>query len=309
MSININNGVANVLNTPAAYSGDFASAPVATGVPVGTLWFDYVNGVIYQSDGTTWQGLGGSGGAQDLQQTCNVGNTVTQTNDILTLGPNIITGTFGLNVNDIAVNTQLFLTSTIINISDLSNAMQIGANYLQFTQAGNTSAINCPSAYILETLFSTNAFGLKIDANNGNCFLGDHANQIKGDFLEIDNTNEWIKTKMSNNEFGLFVDRTVGTWIGDFNGIGNNTYIEIDDVTQSIDGGNSLGARFELGGGRVKIGDTQTVVNGSIFGIDDGAQQLIASTNLLTGTASGASGQHLKIRVGSTNYVIDLKNP
>ena len=59
----------------------------------------------------------------------------------------------------------------------------------------------------------------------------------------------------------------------------------------------------------VIIGDKGNIINGTTFGIDDYNQYLTASANLLVGTSGSVSGQHLKINVGGTDYVIELKNP
>ena len=58
----------------------------------------------------------------------------------------------------------------------------------------------------------------------------------------------------------------------------------------------------------VSIQNNSTSVSTSFF-LDGANQRLIVSDNLKSATAGGSSGQHLKIRVGSTDYKIQLLNP
>ena len=115
---------------------------------------------------------------------------------------------------------------------------------------------------------------------------------------------------MDNTEFGLFIDRTVVTYLGDYNGNYNNTRQIIDDTLQNIQL-ITTNACLELDTTTTitRFGDLLNIQNGNYFGLDDTNNKLIGSTNLLSGTSSGNSGQHIKINIGGTDYKIRLELP
>ena len=78
MSLNFNNGVANVYKTPGMWTDTFANRPPANVVAIGTIFVASDTGNMYQSDGTTWYSIGGGGGgSQDLASVLGFGNTAT----------------------------------------------------------------------------------------------------------------------------------------------------------------------------------------------------------------------------------------
>lgn len=79
MAIIIDNSVKNKKDTPSITSDVAANLPAATDVPVGAIYIETDTGTIKQSDGITWQILGGGGGpgTQDLASVLSIGNTAT----------------------------------------------------------------------------------------------------------------------------------------------------------------------------------------------------------------------------------------
>ena len=62
-------------------------------------------------------------------------------------------------------------------------------------------------------------------------------------------------------------------------------------------------------GAYYQIGDFQGTNNGTWMSINDTDQTLEFTPNLLVGSSGSSSGQHLKVRIGVNDYVIELKNP
>lgn len=97
---------------------------------------------------------------------------------------------------------------------------------------------------------------------------------------------------------------------------GNNNFIELYDFADAltinfktnfyIQCNQGCGLFASTIGSKTIIGDWANFVNGSIFGVDDVDETLIVNENLLVPYAGGNSGLHLKIKVGSQNYVISL---
>jgi hypothetical protein len=73
-------GVANALNTPAAYTGLIADIPDYNDVQIGTIYIGTDNASIQTATAGGWValGTGGGGGSQNLDQTLTNGNTTTQ---------------------------------------------------------------------------------------------------------------------------------------------------------------------------------------------------------------------------------------
>lgn len=323
MAININNGIANITGTPGAYTGDFTNAPLPNAVANGTLFFDNVNGNIYQSDGGSWVTLsGGGGGSQNLQQVLNIGNTATNTNIQMTDATSGFTSL--INTTSCAFRAEQGAYAGYLNPNEFAivnigiNSVTIRPNEIAFYNTTFTNNFNfvLNNSAQFYTINGNVQYGLFIGLTSFISDFGDYANVAKGDYIRVDNNNEFIKTYMSNAEFGLFVDRTNQVFIGDYGGIGAGTLISIFDALAIIE--IAASTRFTLysgaaglsaTNGNTVIGDHDVVNNGSIFGVNDNNQKLIASSNLLVGSSGSASGQHLKINVGGNDYVIELKNP
>lgn len=90
--------------------------------------------------------------------------------------------------------------------------------------------------------------------------------------------------------------------MGDFDYISNGSSIIIDDLSAII----NISANLAIG-----IGCTDPSSTLSLYAenFQFGANFIRFNGSLTSGTASGASGQHLKINVNGTNYKIALLNP
>ena len=131
----------------------------------------------------------------------------------------------------------------------------------------------------------------------------DLRNQV-GDLLEsiIGNVTEGIEISFTNGRYrfgaidkgagtGISIDRNLQTIVTESNGI--NQGLKIDAVS-----------------GLTIIGDIDQSHNGYNIEIDDGAQEMrLNGTGIITASASGASGLHLKLKINGVPYVIELQNP
>ena len=168
---------------------------------------------------------------------------------------------FGSNVYSLGDYAGV-VSGTSINV-DVQNSLIY--TYLGGTNAGlyfdsNTGFYQ----YGVNLGIANQVFGLEI--NLSQVYIGDVGGIYANRYINIDNTNEYILT----SSFGLFIDYGSRNCIlGDYDGAGNNTFLQINDV----DG------RWYMSG------------------------------NLSAGGASGSSGNYLTVWVGGVEYRIDLLNP
>lgn len=107
----------------------------------------------------------------------------------------------------------------------------------------------------------------------------------------------------SGSSYGFKVDYTNQTIsMGDFDGINFGSAIIIDDLSAIINISANLGIGITCSDPLSQI--TLTAENFALI-----ANSIRFNGSLTSGTASGASGQHLKINVNGTNYKIALLNP
>ena len=132
-------------------------------------------------------------------------------------------------------------------------------------------------------------------------------------FLINGGVNGLIKTQYQQNDIGLKLDFANNKfWFGNTQTINTGTYLFIDtsapEIFTTI---NSIGQGFYLTDLLYRFGDIQLTNNGTILEIDDTAAYpvQVSGTNVLSGTAGGSSGQHLKIKINGTDYKIKLENP
>ena len=206
----------------------------------------------------------------------------------------IILGDVYFNYN----GTQLKVDDQISSIKSKYQGNDIGL-YLDFANnvftLGDTNFPNDISLQIsatndaIVTNYNGAANGLVIDFFNGQYALGDYNTTTFGTQILIDNQSgqQSIRTLNNSNYIGLLLD--FGLDVYRF-GNTNNCFLETNATY-------------------VNIGDINGITNGTTLGINDNLETIIGSGNLLVGTSGPVSGQHLKIRVGGTDYVIELKNP
>ena len=108
----------------------------------------------------------------------------------------------------------------------------------------------------------------------------------------VNPTSERIPVNIS----GQFVDSNIqnrqDTYVKVLNGAGINEGLGID-----------------LGTKRYFIGDALTANNGTFLAIDDATRKISLGGTITQGTSGSVSGQHLKLYINGTLYVIELKNP
>jgi len=163
--------------------------------------------------------------------------------------------------------------------------------------------------YLGDDAVSGTGAGIKIE-NDTDIYVGDYTQGFAdGLTFSVTSSNNIIKTAYQGTDVGIFLDFTNNLYqIGGLNANGN--YIEVDDFNSKVrivTQGNRV--MFEATQTNTTIGDVTGVNNSTTFGVDDTLQTLTGSGNLLVGTSGPASGQHLKINVGGTDYVIELKDP
>ena len=120
-----------------------------------------------------------------------------------------------------------------------------------------------------------------------------------------------IETYEGNHGIGLYLDFTNTIYkFGDYNHNYLYTTFVIDDAIKEIRTEFTYGAfGFISNPDQAWLGDGFGNRNSTYISINDLAQRLEISANLISGTAGGSSGQHLKITVGGTDYKIALLNP
>ena len=145
------------------------------------------------------------------------------------------------------------------------------------------------------------------DTSNRLIELGELSGNYDMTTLYIDDSTSTIKTSWQGADIGLKLDFVNDQYyLGKFNGL---TYIFANVVNDEIYIDSAGYRNFQAAADLTQIGDNNGNGNTTTFGVNDSSQKLVASTNLLVGSSGSASGQHLKIKVGTTDYVIELKNP
>lgn len=142
--------------------------------------------------------------------------------------------------------------------------------------------------------------------------IGDRDGDNPGNltYLDVNDGNQIINTYHQGNEKGLKLDLGNDNYLfGDYQSVTNGVYFQADNdigIARIFSGGGYF--NFEADAVTTRIGDIGGTNNGTTFGVDDQNETLSGTTNLLSGTAGGNSGQHLKIKIGTTQYKISLLN-
>jgi hypothetical protein len=163
-----------------------------------------------------------------------------------------------------------------------------------FSVANASTDVNFPdltidgSNNIIKTQCNSVGTGFLLDFDTLQYQFGDTSGNTGGMNLVVDNTNRIIT-------------------IGDTENLANSTTIIVNDNSGLIKtqyGNLDFGLKLDFINNKYTLGDTTEYI-----GIDTANNTLIAGANLLSGSAGGASGQHLKININGTNYKIELRNP
>lgn len=157
----------------------------------------------------------------------------------------------------------------------------------------------------------TDQYNVKVSQGTG-VDIGDIFGAANGNQINL--TNDIIKTQYSSNDIGLKLDFLNNLYIfGDDSSVASGafSYAEADSAnfTFKIKTGAPAVTNIYANNDITKMGDVDVAANGTTFGVDDTAEKLTASANLLSNTAGGTSGQHIKINIGGTDYKIALLNP
>ena len=301
MSLNFNNSCSNILNTPGFISDVYANIPGIANVAIGTIFIATDTGNIYQSDGTTWNVIGGGGGgSQNLQQVTNIGNTTNndiilqaaQTNTISDDSYNISDGA-GIStiINNNFGNHYLYLIENTLESYFKINGCEFlnsgtDIDFSLYNGAGGYTAMRFNNTLIY-TFFNNNNAGLFLDYSNFVYQLGDYAGVNKVNYFTVDDLNEEITSTMAGNLTGILIDRVLNVKVGDYTGNININYTHWDNNNNTIS--NYCVDEFHY---------IQSLR------YDDGG-----SGNLISGSAGGSSGNHLVIAINGTPYKIALLNP
>jgi hypothetical protein len=325
--------ILNQKGSPAIYQDLFALRPTAGFT--GRLFVSTDTDELYRDNGTTWDLIGGGGGgavgdgisilgAGTVGSPFNTGlDAVLATGQALTTDRSFKFNGFNVDFTDCdRVRYQLDSTgSTVFEINDTLNKVEIGYSQFKGTfTTSNFTIFNSLKGLTFDTsyfqLFDLNIstwFGFQIDLTGGakfgndfNSYIGtggkiiqtffDSANIQKGIYLDANNDTYVIGDKIN---FGSRIDLT-------------NKIFEVFDLN------GSLGIGIDIPNEFYYFGDWQGIyhsnayiwIDGSVktFNIETNAVHFTSSA-IITGSAGGNSGQHLKVTVNGTNYVIKLENP
>lgn len=212
----------------------------------------------------------------------------------------------GVDIGDIFYannGNQINLTNDIIKTQHSSNDIGLKLDFLNNLYIFGEST-DLTSGYV-KGFFTT--AGVNPQSIIGDSDSGNPGNGVS---LQVLDFTQLINTTYQFNEIGLKLDFANSLYyFGDFNNIQDLIYCKADIGNGFFDIVSAQYVNFRAEGANVQIGDIDNFDNGTRFGVDDLNQKLTASANLLSNTSSGNSGQHIKIKVGGTDYKIALLNP
>jgi hypothetical protein len=187
------------------------------------------------------------------------------------------------------------------------------------TNAGSGTNFNVLNTGLIKTNYAGIDNGLLLDFANRNFYFGNDWQEATNEFgwfgmTPYDGSQQWnIKIKDTvtfnatftqnyNSEEGFNQGVSSGTDISNFSQNAVQLYNTISSTTYN--------SYVQLLNESFYVSITNNSTSGATFLFLDGAnQRLELSNNLKSATAGGNSGQHLKIRVGGTDYKIQLLNP
>jgi hypothetical protein len=136
-------GVANALNTPAAYTGLIADIPDYNDVQIGTIYIGTDNGSIQTATAGGWValGTGGGGGNQNFDQVLTVGNLTNQEAHFQEDFNNIYINPTGIQISQNDINDVCNLSPNLILLATPGYQNYITGSSLSFTDGGTNSTI------------------------------------------------------------------------------------------------------------------------------------------------------------------------
>ena len=185
-----------------------------------------------------------------------------------------------LAVNQLLTQTRVIQTNgNQLQIANSSALMaQFDDNFINF---GVINLANLKIDYSTNEIYTINnnvRQGLQLNFVTQNYQLGDE--QF---FITTDTTNAVINTHLNSQKQGIQI-RDLEYYFGDFDGVNNSNFIFINDGSENI------------------------IINSS-KDLTIRANTLFLTGTLTVGGAHTNSGQHLKLNINGTNYVIQLLNP
>lgn len=153
--------------------------------------------------------------------------------------------------------------------------------------------------------------GLDLLPNSSQYYFG-NSSDLNRTYIQVNDTVQNIITSNQGLVKGLDINFGAKTFrFGQLNG-GNSTYLDINDLSNRITVGSITGLSIDLNF-PIKVYSFGNLGGGNqtFFSIADLAPHPIQfnGANVTSGTAGGASGQHLNVRINNVNYKIELKNP
>ena len=304
MAITINNGIANIDGTPGAISGVFSNRPAALNVAEGTLYFATDTAAIYQAVAGSWINYAGGGG-----------------------------GTPG--IDDVLAVGQLLTNNRILNAANFQLDIALVKVCNIFSNNGTTFFVQ--DDVIATTSNTANGFGYFVDFALRKLRLGDTQTLNNSTILNIDDITKTISSNFNGIENGFKLDFDFSIYkLGDFGALGILAEINLQSrnfiVSDTSTGDNftlNFAAKtatltdfneiifYNLSGGGLFvdfgasiIGDYNSIIATDCYlGVDAVNLTLLAGADLLVGSSGSVSGQHLKIKIGGNDYVIELRNP
>lgn len=304
MELGIQNLANNFGYTAGLLSNTLANRPAMAAL--GTIFYSTDTLQIFRYTGTTWveYGAGGGGGITGADNGLSVVGTEVYLGGTLLGSTQVV-----LDVNSFTFAGDNFGADFFID--PVNYLYAFGRNNVLDTGLN----INIDgNLYLLYTQYLTYQTGIYLDYGNISYKFGHIDGVGVNTFIKVE--TDHITTNYDNDIAGLDIDfRNRVYRFGDFQN--NDYYISIDAANNIWNnyfngtyriGGNTRSG-LEAGSTITLLGDWSGNYNSTTFGVDDDIEMLIGSGNLLTGSASGNSGQHLKVNIGGTDYVIELKNP
>ena len=323
MAIILNNGVTNVNGTPGINSNTFANRPAATDVAAGSIYIATDTGTIYQSNGATWSTIGGGGGSTPgIDSVLAVGQS-------LTTGRTINANTHFLHIDGIS---NFRVQSGGINVfqhsSGVGTRVQDGSSLLTVTTTGMVTGAPAVGGSVAEQgyrfLWNTRAFTFGITGAGGNqskieildssqqiyfsnkgvtngvycdfsskVYLFGRLNSTSEQNLEIDEVNQWTRTKFAGvvNGFNLDFSATVFQFGFLDNTVNPDIYLNVNGNGNTIaavynGNDNGLNLNFTAGSRIFQIGDYQNNYNGTKINLDDQNTSITISSSQTSGSTT-----------------------
>lgn len=307
--INFDNSVTNIANTPGIISAPTSEAPVASTLAPGTIYINTTTGAISQSNGSTFNTIGGGGSTPGI-------DSVLAVNQFLSQNRNIRLNNFALR---------------FVNGLDNLFQFQVDNSFLKTGQSGaSIRLINTLGTHQILTAFQKGntpdvLMGLSIIKTGATqpiqINIGDYGNQYNGTQIELDDNAKTIKTYNAAGQIsGFLINQSSNV----FN-FGNELDFFSSDNTELVTYTNAIKYGLRVFNNQLtQLGDYNNA-GGFYINVNTGLSeifmnapggQIFMQTDLIsmngaltTGSSSGSSGQHLQITINGSTYVIALLNP